>query len=137
MLVLLDASFRVLASGPAADATQVAALQRHFGAVPAEYVEAVGEATEIELQHGDGQYIRIWGPDGCIETDEGYRIRERIPGAIPIGDDGGGHVIFYQGGKPGAGLYHVGYGDLDGEDAVFIAPSLTELLTSAMGIETF
>jgi hypothetical protein len=137
MLDSLDSSFRILAKGPASDAAQVAALQRHFGSVPPEYLEIAAEATEIELQHGDGQYVRIWGPDSCIEMDDGYGIRRRIPGAFPIGDDGGGRVIFYQHGKRGTGLYHVGYGNLDREDAAFIATSLRDFLTKAVGIAAF
>lgn len=137
MLNSLHSSFRVLAGAPAADPSQIATLQQHFGTVPAEYLETVGEATEIEIQHGGGQYIRIWGPGGCVEMDEGYSIRQRIPDAFPIGDDGGGRVIFYQEGKSGPGLYHVGYGDLDREDAVFIASSLTDFLTKSVGIESF
>lgn len=137
MLNSLDSSFQILARAPAADAARIAALHLHFGSVPADYLETVGEATEIELQHSGGQYIRIWGPDGCIEMDEGYGIRQRIPTAFPIGDDGGGHVVFYQEKKQGVGLYHVGYGDLDGDDAIFVAPSLTDFLTKAIGIATF
>lgn len=137
MLNRLDSSFRVLATAPAADPTQIAALQGYFGPVPAEYLETVAEATEIECQHSGGQYIRIWGPDGCIEMDDIYGIRASVPGAFPIGDDGGGHIIFYYEGKRGAGLYHLDYGNLDGEDAVFIAPSLADLLTKTIGISTF
>jgi hypothetical protein len=68
---------------------------------------------------------------------KGYGISKRIAGAIPIGDDGGGRVIMYMNGKEGYGLYHVGYGDLDEEDAIFIASNLTALLEQAAGIELF
>lgn len=130
-------SFQVLAKGPTADNAEIQALRQHFGNVPADYLEIVSEATEIELQHEQGQYVRIWGPIGCVEMDEGYGIRSRIPDAFPIGDDGGGHVIFYADCSKGFGLYHVGYGDLDREDAVWIAPSLREFLTNGIGIESF
>jgi hypothetical protein len=85
----------------------------------------------------DGQYIRIWSPNGSIDVDEGYRIRRRIADEVPIGDDGGGQVIFYTTGSSGFGLYHVGYGDLDREDAIWIAPSLREFLTNGTGIQSF
>jgi hypothetical protein len=62
MLNLLDASFRVLAKGPAADAAQIASVRQRFATGPREYLEFAVEATEIELQHKGGQYIRIWGP---------------------------------------------------------------------------
>lgn len=114
MLESLHSSMEILASGPPAEVAQTSSLRTHFGIIPTEYAELVSEATEVELQHNDGQYIRIWGPMGCIEMDEGYGMRQRIAAAFPIGDDGGGHVIFYQNGKNGPGLYHVGYGNLDG-----------------------
>lgn len=137
MLKSLHASLKILASSPPASATQISSLTAYFGAVPTEFVELVNEATEVELQHSSGQYIRIWGPAGCLEMDEAYGIRRRIPGAFPIGDDGGGQVIFYQNGNRGFGLYHIGYGNLDGNDATFIAPTLTDLLKGGVGVESF
>lgn len=133
----LHASFQLLAHEAAAGTAELASLEKHFGSVPQEYVDLVLAATQIELAHSSGQYIRIWAPATCIEMDDGYGIRKRLPGAIPIGDDGGGQVIFYRDGKHGFGLYHVGYGNLDPDDEVWIAPSLTALLTQAIGIQQF
>ena len=137
MLASLDKTLKVLASQPPASKSQVSMLQRTYPSVPDEYLKLVKEATEIELQHQGGQYVRIWGPDGCIEMDSGYNISKRIAGAIPIGDDGGGKVIFYMNGDKGFGFYHVGYGDLDAEDAVFAAPSLSAFLEHAVGLNAF
>jgi len=137
MLNDLNPAFRILASSSPADAQATAALITHLGAIPREYVQLVSEATEIEMWHESGQYIRIWNPAGCIEMDEGYRIRQRIPGAIPIGDDGASGLLFYFDGKQGFGLYRVGYGNLDGDDAIWFAPTLTDFLTNGTGIETF
>lgn len=135
--ILRENRFTVLATQPAATAEQISALTDYFGSVPPEYVDLICEATELELQHQKGQYVRIWGPLGCMEMDEGYSIRQRISDAVPIGDDGGGHVIFYADGKCGHGLYHVGYGNLDQDDAIWIVPSLYAFLTKAEGVETF
>ena len=137
MLKSLNKNFTVLASLPAATQSQLMQMSGHFPSVPDEYLDLVGEITELELQHENGQYLRIWGPDGCIEMDNGYYVSKRIAGAVPIGDDGGGKVIFYMNGREGFGLYHVGYGDLDAEDAIFTAPSLLALLEQAIGIDTF
>lgn len=137
MIKSIHSSLQILASAPPAGANEVTLLQKYFGAIPTDYLQLVSEATEIELHHANGQYLRIWGPIGCIEMDEGYGIRQRIPGAVPIGDDGGGQVIFYQRGKQGFGLYHVGYGNLDGDDAIWMAPTLTIFLTKCVGIESF
>ena len=137
MLDLLAKTIRLLAKHPGATAEQIAELKVRFASLPEEYVRLIEEATEIELQHENGQYVRIWGPRGCIEMDEGYEISKRINSAIPIGDDGGGQVIFYMKGKRRDGLYHVGYGNLDADDAVFTAPSLVELLQHAVGMNSF
>lgn len=137
MLNDIARSFEVLAKGPSAKNAEIESLKRYFGSVPAEYLEIVAEATEVELQHDQGQYIRIWGPMGCVEMDEGYGIRNRIPDAFPIGDDGGGQVLFYANGNKGFGLYHVGYGNLDRDDAIWIASSLRECLANGTGVDSF
>jgi hypothetical protein len=137
VLELLHRSIYLLAKQPAASGDEIALFNLRFPSAPEEYLKLVEEATEVELQHEQGQYIRIWGPSGCIDMDEGYNIAARMPSAIPIGDDGGGKVLFYLNGTCGRGLYHVGYGDLAAEDAIFTAPNLTELLQRAVGIETF
>lgn len=137
MLDTIDSSFTILAKGPPANQEQIDAAVVYFGNLPQEFVDVTREATEIELQHRNGQYVRIWGPMGCIDMDEGYGIRQRIPDAIPIGDDGGGHVLFFATGKRGKGLYHVGYGNLDVDDAIWIADTLGSFLANAKGIETF
>ncbi len=137
MLSSIDNSYTLLAKGPPATTEQINAAMTHFGCVPQEYIDLAREATEIEVQHQNGQYVRIWGPLGCIEMDEGYGIRRRIPDAIPIGDDGGGHILFYANGSRGDGLYHVGYGNLDQDDAIWISNTLDDLLSNAKGIEAF
>lgn len=112
-------------------------MQARFGSVPEQFIELVREATELEIQHDNGTYLRIWGPADCISMDEGYGISERIRGAVPVGDDGGGRVLFFMQGKGGAGLYVVGFGDLDADDAKWVAPNLNELLINAVGVEVF
>jgi hypothetical protein len=92
--------------------------------------------TEIELI-ASAKYFRIWGLAGCIEMDEAYGISERISEAFPFGDDGGGSVIFYRPPPLGAGLYHVGFGDLDFEDAVWFSPDLTQFMCNGVGLDKF
>ena len=137
MLNRISTSFKVLSKGSPATQEQVDAAVKHFGGLPQEFIDLTREATEVEIQHQGGQYLRIWGQAGCMEMDEGYGIRKRIPNALPIGDDGGGQVLFYGHGNQGEGLYHVGYGNLDLSDAIWIAATLVELLENAKGIEAF
>lgn len=135
MLQSLNPQFRILARDRAADESALRDLRTKFEGIPIEYSELVREATELELQHLNGAYIRIWGPEGCLDMDEGYDISLRIPGAVPIGDNGGGKVLLYMKGKGGNGLYIVGYGDLDAEDAKWVASSIRELLVDGLGAE--
>lgn len=137
MLDRLSPQFRLLAKSLPASEDQIRLLQSRFAPVPAQFIELIREATEIEIQHESGIYLRFWGPLGCIEMDEAYGVSGRMAGAFPIGDDGGGRVILYLDGKKGSGLYTVGYGDLDADDAIYVASSLGELLVEAKGIEVF
>ena len=137
MLNEIDSSYKLLATGPPATQEQINSAVAHFGPLPQEFIDLVREATEVELQHQNGQYVRIWGPVGCIDMDEANKIRKYMPKSFPIGDDGGGHVIFYAKGDSGEGLYHVGFGNLGIEDAIWIAKSLSSFLGEAKGIETF
>lgn len=129
--------FVILAQQTPALEEDIAVLASHFRSCPLDYTMLVRQATEIELQHRSGQYLRIWGPPGCLEMDEGYGIRERIPGAFPFGDDGGGHILFFANGHQGRGIYHVGYGNLDLDDAIWVAPNLRSLLVDGEGIAAF
>jgi len=106
-----------------------------YGTVPAEYLEIASEATEIEMEHDNGTYLRIWGPARCLEMDDGYEISKRIVTAVPIGDNGGGKIIFYMSGKSGFGLYLLGFGDANPDHAYLIAANLRQLLVEAKGIE--
>lgn len=136
MLSRLDAGFTVLATAPAADSAQLAILRARYPNFPDDYLRFVQVATEVELHHVNGSYVRIWGPDGCVEMDDGYGISERIPGAIPIGDAGGGNVLLSMNGAHGPGLYIVGYGDLDADDARFVASGLQAFLERGVGIDS-
>jgi hypothetical protein len=137
MLNKVNSSYKLLAKGPPATQEQIDAAVTHFGTLPQEFIDLVREATDVELQHQNGQYVRIWGPVGCVDMDEANEIRKYIPESFPIGDDGGGHVIFYGKGDSGEGLYHVGFGNLGMEDAVWIANTLGCFLVHAKGVETF
>lgn len=135
MLEALDERFSILQSQPPAAQSEIDEFTSRFPDAPGEYVELVKEATEIELGWGARKYLRIWGPGGCVEMDEGYDVSLRLPGAIPVGDNGGGDMLVYLKGDSGAGLYLVNYGDIDTASARFVSPTLSALLTQGFGIE--
>jgi hypothetical protein len=103
--------------------------------VPFDYLDIVSEATEVEIYVAGEKYIRIWSPTGCVEMNESYEIQDYIPDSLAVGDDEGGNALIYFEGKDGFGLYIVGFGDLDAEEAVKVAPSLNDLLINDTGIE--
>jgi hypothetical protein len=103
--------------------------------VPADYIEFIKVATEVEINVKNEMYIRIWGPADCIEMNETYYIQKYIPNSLAIGDDEGGNALIYLEGKRGFALYMVGFGNLDIVDTVLIAPSLTDLLVNNFGLD--
>ncbi|KAA9002010.1 SMI1/KNR4 family protein [Affinibrenneria salicis] len=118
-------------------ADEIQQLYRYIGreAVPEEYIVLISQFSEAEIRIMDEGYLRIWGAAGCVEMNASYRIQHYMPGALAIGDDEGGQVIFYARGSNGFGLYKTGFGNLDMQDAVFIARALTDLLVLGKGIE--
>lgn len=104
--------------------------------VPIEFIEIIQSASDIEINVSDQMYIRIWGASGCIEMNEAYEVQKYLPNSIAIGDDEGGGAIIYLQGKDGFGIYYTRFADLDIDEAVKIAPSLTELLVNNVGVNT-
>ncbi|MCK6207118.1 SMI1/KNR4 family protein [Bacillus infantis] len=102
--------------------------------VPEEYIRLVRLASSIELNVNGEMYIRIWGASGCIELNEAYEVQKHLPNSLAIGDDEGGGALIYLEGKDGFGIYYNRFADLDIDEALMIAPSLTDLLVNNVGI---
>ena len=120
--------------GPA-NSHEIDQLVAKYPHIPQEYVELVGDATEIELGWHGRQYLRVWGPEGCCDTDEGYGFSKYIEGAIPVGDNGGCDALVYMEGTRGWGLYLVDYGFIERSEAKWIAASLSDLLGKGEGVD--
>ena len=134
LLDRLDSRLVVASQAGPAQGPSVTALKAQHSSVPAEYLELIAVATEIEFEAA-GNYLRVWGPEGVLEMDEAYGISSEIPGAIPIGDDGGGSALVYMEGLKGEGVYFVRYGDLERDEASWVAPSLEALLCKGEGLD--
>jgi hypothetical protein len=91
--------------------------------------------TSILLLRNLHGQLRIWGPEKAMGMDEAYGVSRAMPGAVPIGDDGGGQLLIHGRGDRGAGLYLVETGALAFEDGEWIAPDLTALLERGEGAE--
>ncbi|RKZ11421.1 SMI1/KNR4 family protein [bacterium] len=139
MVVLSEfhSDFSIAASRPAATDDEVIQLRALSQInVPDEYVELITAATELEISVRGESYIRIWGPTGAVEMNESYNIQSFIPLSLAVGDDEGGNALLYMTGKRGFGLYLAGFGDLDVDDATFLATSLRNLLVNGCGVDT-
>jgi hypothetical protein len=133
----LSSMYKIDAKQPQATEDEINLLQRFSPIeVPQDYLEIVRQATEIEINVNNQKYIRIWKPTGCIEMNEDYHIQEYIPDSLAIGDDEGGSTLIYLNGTEGFGLYITGFGDLDADDAVKLAPNLRDLLVDNVGLDT-
>jgi len=83
MLGRLNSSYRILAKQPPATPDQIHALINHLKEVPGEFIKLVQEATDIEHEHQSEQYVRICGPQDCIETDIAHYVHHWMRGRIP------------------------------------------------------
>ncbi|GAA3894379.1 SMI1/KNR4 family protein [Gibbsiella dentisursi] len=129
--------FKLEVKNPGDSSKKIKIIKNFFSGehIPEEYVYFISQVSEAEILVQSKSYIRIWGAEGCIEMNESYHIQKYIPDAIAIGDDEGGQVIFYATGGNGYGLYKVGFGNLDIEDATFISNSLYDLLMKGNGAD--
>ncbi|MCW6537602.1 hypothetical protein [Sphingomonas lycopersici] len=132
----LSTAFQVYSYGPPARPADIARLRQTYPAIPAGYLEVVGETTNLVLlwnRHGE---LRLWGPEQVMAMDQAYGVSAAIPGAMPYGDNGGGQLLVHGRGTAGLATYLVETGSLFlDEDAPFIAPSLEKLLRSGQGAD--
>ena len=128
MLERFHPDVRVLARHPGAPSSEVTAFRRRHPGLPDTVVELMREATDLELAYR-GRYLRLYGPATAAEMDEAYSISRRIPGAVVIGDNGGGEAIIIL--ENGRGIHRVGYGALDADEVLPVAGDLEELLVAA------
>ncbi len=101
--------------------------------LPDDYLEMQREATEVEVLVGDSGSIRLWSPDGVIGMNEAHDLQSYITSGVAVGDDEGGATYVLMDGREGAGLYRTSFADPDPSEAVFIAPTFTDLLVKGIG----
>lgn len=108
--------------------------------LPLDYISLLQEATDVEITVKNGKLIRIWGisgMNGVIELNDAYEVQKNISNSLVIGDDSGDMALMLLNGNEGFGLYITGFGDLDPETAIKIAPTLNDFLIDKVGVENF
>lgn len=126
-------AFSINGFQPPSTTDEIAKLVKAYPTVPEEYLQLISSATEIELTHVSGAYLRIYGAVDAMDMDEGYDISDCLEGAIPIGDDGNSRAVFYWTGGQGKGLYVGFYSALFPEDVTYVSANLTTLLRDGVG----
>jgi hypothetical protein len=137
MIELLHSSFRLDYRAPEGNVVEIVQFRNLFNRDIPDYFQFALESEEIEFQHTGGNCFRIWGPAEAIKEYDSSEFQQWFPDAIPIGDDMGSDVIIYLPGLQGFGLYHCDWSVRDVRHSVWIARSLTDFLTRAVGVETF
>ena len=130
----LHPRLKLLACQPPAGPLAVKALQETFPQIPADYFELVSQASELELVTDTGRDFRVYDPEGVSEMTGAYQIPSYIPGAVVVGDSYG-QALIYANGAFGFGVYRVGWGDLDIQNACWIAPTLRAFLFEGVGLD--
>ena len=105
--------------------------------VPDDYKELMSNSLEIEISTCNNKYVRIWGAQRCIEMNRAYFIQNWIESSLAIADDGNCNMFIYANGNKGAGLYIVGFGDMDRDDMIFISKTLADFLCNDDGLNVF
>jgi hypothetical protein len=107
-------------------------------AVPADYLNLVLEATEVEIKADlgvDGQwFLRIWGPAGCIDMNSAYNVQEEFPESLAIGDNEGCGFLILLPTASQPGIYLVRTSYLHRNGIVYLAKSLSELLINGVNL---
>lgn len=134
--ICLAPGYWLYSYGPAAKPEDEVRFVRRYERVPPGYLELVEQATGIVLLWKLRGELRLWGPDEAIGMDEAYGVSVNLPGAVAIGDNGGGELIVHGDGPGGTGLYLVDTGSLFlDDDAPWLAPDLKALLEQGQGAD--
>ncbi len=104
--------------------------------LPDDYLGIISEKTEVEIGLKNSMYIRIWSAEGCIEMNEAYQIQSYLPDALAFADDENCNVFLFTTGKNGKGIYRVSLSDLEIEEMVYIADSLSDFFIKGIGMDT-
>lgn len=135
-LSTLGRSFTLAAAGPPASEADIEALRAVAEVpVPSDYVQLVGDVTDAEFLVLGISHVRIWGPARAREMNEAYSIQRHLPRSLAVGDDEGGRVLILMSGAQGPGLYLVGLGELEAEEARYVAASLSDFLVKEIGVD--
>lgn len=104
--------------------------------IPYDYKEFVRGAGGIELglDTKNGPYFRIWGYKKAVEMNNAYMFQDTIPNSFAFGDDEGGCSLIYLSGEEGFGVYIIDCAVPIISAALFLCPSLNDLLVNGIGL---
>lgn len=103
--------------------------------IPQEYLNIVKKHSNVVIEFGEFEFVRIWGAERCVELNKAYGVQEELPESVAIADDGGDYCLIYMEGDNGYGLYYVGFGELDVVGATYVARNLRDFLVEGEGLD--
>ena len=93
--------------------------------------------NDLEIRIRGEKILRLWTAAGCVEMNEAHHIQKYLPNAWAIGDDEGGFAIIRVKNHASSGLYAVSFSDLDDNEKIFLAHSISEFLFGEVGVDVF
>lgn len=129
MLTTMDRRFALRASRPPASDEDIERLRAFAGALgaelPADFVDLIREATEVEIAVEGRDSLRFWSPTRMLELNEAYEMPRLVPGAIAVGDIGE-DVLVLMAAARAPGVYRLVFADPD--ELEYLARSLADLV---------
>ncbi len=120
----LNEEYEIVLSEPASTEEEIQKLIEFSEIeVPEEYLSIIRQKSDLTIFVKNCEYERniyIMGADMCFDMNQAYEIQKWIPNSLVIGHGEGGELLLYATGSNGFGVYTVGCGDLDIEDAIYL-----------------
>lgn len=99
-----------------------------------DYTSVLNSLGPFSAVFPDGMFS-IWSSAQLIDMEKGYQLVKNLGNVLPVGDNGGGRVLFIRPDKSN-GVYIIGFGDLYLPSSEFIANSLTSLIELGEGLQS-
>lgn len=95
--------------------------------LPPAYLDFLSWSNGGEGSVGD-YYVSIWPAEEVLELNEGYEVRQYVPGLLAFGTDGGGEAFAFDYRREGSPIVRVPLGDLAYESVLDVASDLVAFL---------
>ena len=96
--------------------------------LPVWYTSLLEDTNGIEGVVGDGDYLALWTAEEVVPLNDGYEVKEFVPGLLLIGTNGGGVGFGLDLRQPRMSLIEVDLVGMSWETAISLGEGLESLL---------